>query len=377
MRNRLSSAGSTLRSPSVVLEMIGKIATTDGAQHERQPRVLDPDDDERRDGDDRRHLQQHRVGKQAHLDPAALRTNSERDRRRRARSTSASAASAMPSGDAERMRASSARSSTSACSTAQRRRHEVGAARRRRRPRPATARAATCADERAARRTRQRSDRRIGVHASRVRLRDQLATVAAQYAANRVLTRNARVARIRLVDRDRRRCTRPGRAAITTTRVDRNTASGCCASRTRRSARARVHSASSSSSSLLAREFVERAERLVHQQQRRASVDERARDRRRASACRRTARAENALATSARPTQRAARAAHARVGICARRRRRDRAAGARCASTRAHGISVGDWNTIAERCRAAVAAKSPPHQRERPVVGRERVPPSC
>ena len=44
----------------------------DRAQDERDARVVHPDDDERRDGDDRRHLQQHGVGEKAHFDPSAL-----------------------------------------------------------------------------------------------------------------------------------------------------------------------------------------------------------------------------------------------------------------------------------------------------------------
>ena len=117
--------GRRCASPSVVLEMIGKIATTTAHSDERDPRVLDPDDDERRDRDDRRHLQQHRVGKEAHLDPPAL--HEQRARRaspthdRRSRAPSSAMPSVTPS-DAS----SSARSATSVRHTAERRRHEVG-----------------------------------------------------------------------------------------------------------------------------------------------------------------------------------------------------------------------------------------------------------
>ena len=55
----------------------------DRAQHQRDPRVLDPDDDQRRDRDDRRHLQQDRVGKEARLDPAGSARTAARSRRPR------------------------------------------------------------------------------------------------------------------------------------------------------------------------------------------------------------------------------------------------------------------------------------------------------
>src|SRR6185437_5278525 len=44
----------------------------DGAKHQGLARIVHPDDDERCDRYDRRHLQQDRVGEKAHLDPAAL-----------------------------------------------------------------------------------------------------------------------------------------------------------------------------------------------------------------------------------------------------------------------------------------------------------------
>ena len=60
---------------------------------------------------------------------------------------------------------------------------------------------------------------------------------------------------------------RPGRAAITATRVDRNTASSMLWV-TNTTVRPRAaHSADKLAVEALAREFVERAERLVHQQQ--------------------------------------------------------------------------------------------------------------
>ncbi len=72
---------------------------------------------------------------------------------------------------------------------------------------------------------------------------------------------------------------RPGRAAITATRVDRKTASTMLWV-TKTTVRPRAaHSARSSVVEPLAREFVERAERFVHQQQVRRG-DERPRDRR-------------------------------------------------------------------------------------------------
>ena len=65
---------------------------------------------------------------------------------------------------------------------------------------------------------------------------------------------------------------RPGRAAIMTTRFDRNTASWIeWVTKTTVSFLTR-HSSSSSASSRLARDLVERAERLVHQQQLRAAT---------------------------------------------------------------------------------------------------------
>ena len=73
-------------------------------------------------------------------------------------------------------------------------------------------------------------------------------------------------------------------------------------------------------------------------------------------------------AASASPTpasaSRAAASAAAR-GTCAR------SSGRRTfAATRAHGISVGDWNTIARRRAASSAGTaSSPHQRMRPAVG--------
>src|SRR5215472_8204719 len=50
-----------------------------GADHQRNLRVVDPDDDERRDGDDGSDLEQYRVGKEARLDYPALHEH-ERDR---------------------------------------------------------------------------------------------------------------------------------------------------------------------------------------------------------------------------------------------------------------------------------------------------------
>ena len=51
-----------------------------GADQQRQVDVADPDDDQRRDRDDRRHLQDHRIGEQRFLQPLRLREDDrERD----------------------------------------------------------------------------------------------------------------------------------------------------------------------------------------------------------------------------------------------------------------------------------------------------------
>ena len=116
----------------------------------------------------------------------------------------------------------------------------------------------------------------------------------------------------------------------------------------------------------LPREFVERAERLVHQQEIRRG-DERAGDGgAHLHAARELARKmarelrEPDLASAARvPSSAAARSTPAR------------SSGSRTfASTRAHGISVGAWNTKPRRRPGPpVAAKSPPHQRSVPPLG--------
>ena len=77
-------------------------------------------------------------------------------------------------------------------------------------------------------------------------------------------------------------------------------------------------------------------------------------------------------ANSARPTS--ASAASDRAVAAVRGRRRARSSGRRTfASTRAHGISVGDWKTKpTRRPGPPVAAEPPPHQRIAPCVGVER-----
>ena len=102
------------------------------AQDQRDARVVHPDDDQRRDRDDRRHLQQDRVRKQAHLDPAALHEQRARSPRRAA--SRAPARSARSPSSRRANASSSARSATSVCATRSGRRHEI----RRESPRAST-----------------------------------------------------------------------------------------------------------------------------------------------------------------------------------------------------------------------------------------------
>ena len=115
-------------------------------------------------------------------------------------------------------------------------------------------------------------------------------------------------------------------------------------------------------------EFVERAERLVHQQQIAARVTSaRAIDTRICMPPDSSRGSWSANGASARPRKRVARP---RIGSARAARPRGRAAGARCAATRAHGISVGDWNTKPMRRPAPPVARSrSPHQRSVPAVG--------
>ncbi len=111
----------------------------------------------------------------------------------------------------------------------------------------------------------------------------------------------------------------------------------------------------------LPREFVERAERLVHQQEI-GRGDERAGDRgAHLHAARELAREMAAELREPDLIQRGSRAA----SVAAARSTPARSSGSRTfASTRAHGISVGAWNTKPRRRPGPpVAAKSPPHQR--------------
>ena len=93
---------------------------------------------------------------------------------------------------------------------------------------------------------------------------------------------------------------------------------------------------------LEAGDLVERGERLVHQQQLRFG-DERARDRRRASSCRRKARADR---LARRRQARRGRALRATRGAPPPASTPASLSGSRTlAATVAHGISVGSWNT--------------------------------
>ena len=121
---------------------------------------------------------------------------------------------------------------------------------------------------------------------------------------------------------------------------------------------------------LVAGEFVERAERLVHQQQIGARSRARARSRP-ASSCRRRAAAENAARSRRQPDH--ARSPRPRTGAALACGTSASSSGSRTlASTRAHGISVGSWNTKANRLPSrptCVEVAAPPQQ---PAIGRLR-----
>ena len=273
--------------------------------------------------------------------------------------------------------ASSARSATSVRSTASGRRHDV-----RRHvvgddeplPQPRARRTATSAG--AAKRSKRESPRfvvRASCRAVGGGARAATSAESRRQYAREFRRRDAEIvaARIRLVDRDvGDRCGRDARA-ITATRVDRNTASSMlCVTKTTVSPRARPQREELGVEAL-PREFVERAERLVHQQQIRLRRRARARSTR-ASACRRRARAENAARNRRGPTSASA-AAASRVGRSRARRGRDRAAGARSRrrAPRASASATGTRSRAGGRA-PPVAAKSPPHQRERAGARREQ-----
>ena len=117
----------------------------------------------------------------------------------------------------------------------------------------------------------------------------------------------------------------------------------------------------------VAGDLVERAERLVHQQQVRTRSRARGRSRR-ASACRPKARADSAARTA---RARRARAPRRPPGRRSARSARARSSGRRTLRcTRDQGISVASWKTIASvRPGRPTASKPSPHQRICPAEG--------
>ena len=169
---------------------------------------------------------------------------------------------------------------------------------------------------------------------------------------------------------------RPGCAAITTTRVDRNTASWMLCVTNTTVNRCAAHNDSSSTSRRW-RVNSSSAPNGSSISSRSGSGHERARDRyAHLHAARQLAR--QAGRRLRRDRRARARASTRRIGIAARRAGEvERQADVRARRV-AHGISVGDWNTNAmRRPSPPVASNVPPHQRSCPADGRARPAMRC